>query len=84
MIKDTPTPLDRPHAPPAVSLLVRLGVSVTLTWGRWGLPIPKPVKLVYARQLVESGANLTRALSNQLRALFHQTRALSLDAIAVG
>ena len=22
-------------------------VSVTLTWGLWGLPIPKPVKLVY-------------------------------------
>jgi len=24
-------------------------MSLTLTWGVWGLPIPKPVKLVYAR-----------------------------------
>lgn len=34
---------------PLVSLSRRLGVSVTLFWGRWGLPVPKRVKLVYAR-----------------------------------
>lgn len=34
---------------PLVSLSRTLGVSVTLFWGRWWLPVPKPVKLVYAR-----------------------------------
>mmetsp|Transcript_12380 Transcript_12380/g.33644 ORF Transcript_12380/g.33644 Transcript_12380/m.33644 type:complete len:136 (-) Transcript_12380:328-735(-) len=34
---------------PLVALSRTLGVSVTLFWGRWWLPVPKPVKLVYAR-----------------------------------
>lgn len=34
---------------PLAALSRKLGMSLTLTWGRWGLPIPKPVKLVYAR-----------------------------------
>lgn len=34
---------------PLASLSRKLGVSVTLFWGRFGLPVPKPVKLVYAR-----------------------------------
>ena len=25
------------------------GVSLTYFWGRWGLPLPRPVKLVYVR-----------------------------------
>ena len=33
----------------ARTLSRKLGVSVTLFWGRFGLPVPKPVKLVYAR-----------------------------------
>ena len=34
---------------PLASLSRKLGVSVTLFWGRFGLPVPKKVKLVYAR-----------------------------------
>merc|ERR1719414_1025828 len=34
---------------PLASLSRRLGISVTFFWGRFGLPVPKPVKLVYAR-----------------------------------
>lgn len=36
-------------AGPLASLSRKIGVSITLFWGRWGLPVPKPVKLVYAR-----------------------------------
>lgn len=34
---------------PLASLSRTLGISVTFFWGRFGLPVPKPVKLVYAR-----------------------------------
>jgi 2-acylglycerol O-acyltransferase 2 len=34
---------------PLATLSRKLGMSLTLTWGLWGLPVPKPVKLVYAR-----------------------------------
>ncbi|KAH8065064.1 2-acylglycerol O-acyltransferase [Aureococcus anophagefferens] len=34
---------------PLASLSRKVGVSVTVFWGRWFLPIPKRVKLVYAR-----------------------------------
>ena len=34
---------------PLATLSRKLGMSVTLTWGLWGLPIPKPVKLIYTR-----------------------------------
>ncbi|KAL1518622.1 hypothetical protein AB1Y20_002910 [Prymnesium parvum] len=34
---------------PLATLSRKLGVSVTFFWGRWGLPVPKPVRLVYAR-----------------------------------
>ena len=31
------------------SISRRTGVSFTIFWGRFGLPVPKPVKLTYAR-----------------------------------
>jgi len=34
---------------PLAAISRRIGVSVTVFWGRWGLPVPKPVKLTYAR-----------------------------------
>lgn len=34
---------------PLAALSRKLGVSVTLFWGRWLLPVPRPVQLVYAR-----------------------------------
>lgn len=34
---------------PLVELSRKLGVSTTFFWGRWGLPFPKRIKLVYAR-----------------------------------
>jgi len=34
---------------PLAALSRKLGVSVTIFWGRFGLPVPKPVKIVYAR-----------------------------------
>ncbi|KAJ8598227.1 hypothetical protein CTAYLR_008530 [Chrysophaeum taylorii] len=34
---------------PLAALSRKFGVSLTLFWGRWGLPLPRPVKLVYAR-----------------------------------
>mmetsp|Transcript_82628 Transcript_82628/g.164077 ORF Transcript_82628/g.164077 Transcript_82628/m.164077 type:complete len:338 (-) Transcript_82628:214-1227(-) len=34
---------------PLAALSRKLGVSVTFFWGRFGLPVPSPVKLVYAR-----------------------------------
>jgi 2-acylglycerol O-acyltransferase 2 len=43
------TVLSTLHWSPLVALSRSLGVSVTLFWGRWWLPVPKPVKLVYAR-----------------------------------
>lgn len=43
------TVLSTLHWGPLVALSRTLGVSVTLFWGRWWLPVPKPVKLVYAR-----------------------------------
>uniref|UniRef100_A0A7S0PXT3 Acyltransferase n=1 Tax=Coccolithus braarudii TaxID=221442 RepID=A0A7S0PXT3_9EUKA len=36
-------------AGPLAMLSRNIGVSVTLFWGRFFLPVPKPVKLVYAR-----------------------------------
>lgn len=36
-------------AGPLAELSRRLGVSLTLFWGRFGLPLPKPVRLTYAR-----------------------------------
>lgn len=34
---------------PLVALSRKFGVSICAFWGRWYLPLPKPVKLVYAR-----------------------------------
>lgn len=34
---------------PLAFLSRKFGVSLTVFWGRWGLPLPRPVKLVYAR-----------------------------------
>eukprot|EP00440_Ansanella_granifera_P041720 gb/GFBE01045235.1/.p1 GENE.gb/GFBE01045235.1/~~gb/GFBE01045235.1/.p1 ORF type:complete len:349 (+),score=46.12 gb/GFBE01045235.1/:1-1047(+) len=34
---------------PLASLSRTLGVSVTVFWGRFGLPLPKPVQITYAR-----------------------------------
>jgi hypothetical protein len=34
---------------PLASLSRKLGVSVTIFWGRFGMPLPKAVRLVYAR-----------------------------------
>jgi len=34
---------------PLAALSRKLGVSVTIFWGRFGLPLPNPVKIVYAR-----------------------------------
>lgn len=34
---------------PLATLSRKLGVSVTFFWGRFGLPVPKPVKLTYVR-----------------------------------
>jgi len=36
-------------AGPLATLSRKLGVSMTLFWGRWGLPLPRPVKLVFVR-----------------------------------
>ena len=36
-------------AGPLALLSRKLGVSCTVFWGRWGLPLPRPVKLVFAR-----------------------------------
>eukprot|EP00634_Sargassococcus_sp_CCMP2135_P004135 CAMPEP_0198648674 /NCGR_PEP_ID=MMETSP1467-20131203/3678_1 /TAXON_ID=1462469 /ORGANISM="unid. sp., Strain CCMP2135" /LENGTH=352 /DNA_ID=CAMNT_0044384409 /DNA_START=30 /DNA_END=1088 /DNA_ORIENTATION=+ len=36
---------------PLAFLSRKLGVSLTLFWGRWGLPLPRPTKLTYARGL---------------------------------
>lgn len=34
---------------PLAALSRSAGVSLTYFWGRWGLPLPRPVKLVYVR-----------------------------------
>ena len=34
---------------PLANLSRAAGVSVTYFWGRWGLPLPRPARLVYVR-----------------------------------
>ena len=36
-------------AGPLAALSRKLGVSLTIFWGRWWLPVPRPTKMVYAR-----------------------------------
>ncbi|KAH8061386.1 2-acylglycerol O-acyltransferase [Aureococcus anophagefferens] len=43
------TVLEALTAGPLAALSRAAGVSFTLFWGRWGLPLPRPVKLVFAR-----------------------------------
>ena len=43
------TVLEALAAGPLAALSRAAGVSFTLFWGRWGLPLPRPVKLVFAR-----------------------------------
>ena len=49
MRKNHPFPSQALTAGPLAALSRKLGVSVTLFWGIAGLPLPRPVKLVFAR-----------------------------------